>query len=748
MVAITTPQIHLLRDACFVDPKTGNQSCKVLLPDEFVHIQERRAAYDAAAGLPGLQVEVTGLWADSMRSGQVHYRWHGPNDTETFHMAVRIKNKAQVSADDLKAIVPELYTNLNHGEHPDDFEPIKMELERIDGNTAFFKKQLPLRQIGNFRITGRVVTQPNSNDQNNLGVQWAPEGQVIRFRPRAVEHESIAEQVVHVGLANSDGWNVSTFRDLMDPSFGKYNLWAIKAAGKNTIRLQPPFRHDPWDHRHPYDDLGSPYAATDFFSIDPRYSRDCWEQGLVGSWDKDAARKVANAEFWACVDKAHELGLKVILDIALNHTGHNVTFRDLFEDPSEGEKVMRNNFSQIAVNPEQLGVIAQRLENNPYGTAEELFPQMFAHKSWWAPGHENGASSVFDTIAGGNGEWADTKQLNHGTFNWGTVENHAPINDRVTDWMGRIVKYWVKPPASEPGAPKHPRGGVDGFRFDHSSNLGTRFWEKTMTEVQASVDKPILAILEDFNQADKLRPYADVMESGWYKDLVAKFKSSDVGGVLGIVDSPWFYETLRGGNHDEERVINLFEGDMMAAGRYLSMLDLLGGPSTTVMGDEFGEGKKVEFKHKGARPPVLGLAKVMQLSPANIDLQAAMFRAGTAKQSDPSLRTTLRERLYADGPEGNILGMARHADDPSVPGTLVLVNLANAHERTNKFWLDGVTRSRIDPNGWYQARDLMSKNAGANVWGEWKRGQDLLDHGVYAKLTPYQIQALKIERMA
>jgi hypothetical protein len=238
------------------------------------------------------------------------------------------------------------------------------------------------------------------------------------------------------------------------------------------------------------------------------------------------------------------------------------------------------------------------------------------------------------------------------------------------------------------------------------------------------------------------------MEAGWYRDLVNGFKTSDINGINTIVNSDYFVETLRGGNHDEERVINLFEGDIMAAGRYMCMLDLFGGWSTTVMGDEFGEGKKVEFKHKGGVPPVLVQARYNQLSSPSIGLQAAMARAGKARAEDPSLRTVLREPLAAASFEPNILAEARHADDRKVPGTMVFCNLANGHERSNKFWLDDETRSRIVPNAMYQARDLMSLNPGENVWGHWVKGSELLNDGIFVKLSPYQIQALKIERMS
>ncbi len=591
------------RTKLLLDPAAASS---VNLPqDEFEHVEARRADFQAAAGHGPVSAQITGIWSSSNKGGLPRMRWHGPGDAETFFMAVKIKSG------DRQTVVPELWTNLNHGANPSDFEAHPMQFVSQNGDTAVYKVSIPVQKQGEFRITGRIST---TGQVKNPNWQWAHDTGIddIRFRPHAVENENVSEQVVHVGLANAspDGSNVSTFRDLMDPTFGKYNIDAVKGAGKNTIRIQPPFRHDRWDQAHPYDSLGSPYAATDFFTIDPRYSRDAQQalaNGSVQSWDKDKLRTIANNEFWDFVKAAHASGMKVMLDIALNHTGHNTTVRDLFDDPVNGERVIRNNFDQIALDSSQTDAIRARMANNPNGTGEELFPEMFANKS-----HDpSGARSVYDMMGGGNGEWADTKQLNTGAFNWGGEIYDTQINRNVTDWHARILKFWAQPPASEVGAPKDGNG-VDGYRLDHSTNLPPEFWERSLTQAQAMVDKPLAIVQEDFNQQERLRVYGDAMESGWFHDVINNFKSGNADGIWGIVGSDYFYETLRGGNHDEERISELFEGNMMATGRYLAMLDLFGGLSTTVMGDEFGESKKLEFKHQGGVPSVLVQAEVQR----------------------------------------------------------------------------------------------------------------------------------------
>jgi hypothetical protein len=725
------------RNRVMVNPAAANE---VNLPvDEFQRVEARAAKFRNASDKVPAQAQIVGISSGFEKGGLPRMRWDGPNDTETFYMNVKVLNG------DRDSIVPEIWTNLTHGANPRDFEAFPMEFDSQNGDIATYKVTIPVKQQGNFRVTGRISTTGQADNPN---WQWAANNNIgdIRFRPRAVANENISEQVVHVGLANAnpDGSNISTFRDLMDPTFGKYNIAAIKAAGKNTIRLQPPFAADRWDRAHPYDTLGSPYAATDYFTIDSRYSKDAQEaiaSGAVDPSDKEALRNLANAEFWAFVKEAHKQGVQVVLDIALNHMGHNTTVRDLFDDPETGEQVRARNFSQIVINQEQADAVAQRLSQNPTDIGEQLFPEMFLNKN----GDPNGARSVIDAIGGGNGEWADTKALNVGMQNYGTVERSSDMTRSVSDWHTRILKFWAQPPSSEPGAPTE---GVDGFRLDHATNLSPYFYENSLTQLQAMLpeDKPPLVfITEDFNQGERLRLYGDAMESGWYRNVIAGFKRGNADDIWNVVGSDYFFETLRGGNHDEERISTLFEGNLMASGRYLAMLDLFGGVSTTVMGDEFGEGRKVEFKHIG---PVSTLAQARnhQLPAANIDLQQAMKRAGEAKNSDPSLMTSLRTRIYPDSNMPQLLGVARHADDRSVPGTLVIANLANNDRLTNKFWLDDETRSRIDPNAMYEVRDEMSPDQGRNLWPTLRRGQDLLDQGIFVDLMPYQIQALKIEK--
>jgi glycosidase len=116
---------------------------------------------------------------------------------------------------------------------------------------------------------------------------------------------------------------------MLDTNFGTYNLESLKSQGVNAIWIQSPFRADPWDKRPKEKSAGSPYAVTDYFSIDPRLSREAKE---IPAWDMDKQHEIANNAMKILINKAHDLGMKVFFCIAPNHIGHNYIFRDLVLD--------------------------------------------------------------------------------------------------------------------------------------------------------------------------------------------------------------------------------------------------------------------------------------------------------------------------------------------------------------------------------------------------------------------------------
>src|SRR4051812_29482536 len=137
--------------------------------DEFERIKALRANFDLAAGKPPAQANIVGLWAEHSRGSLPRFRWHGAGDTENFYMAVKI------NSGDREAVTPELWTNINHGANPSDFEAWPMELVSTNGDTATYRATVPIDRIGNFRVSGRIATNGKADAPN---WQWAHENGV------------------------------------------------------------------------------------------------------------------------------------------------------------------------------------------------------------------------------------------------------------------------------------------------------------------------------------------------------------------------------------------------------------------------------------------------------------------------------------------------------------------------------------------------------------------------------------------
>ena len=104
-----------------------------------------------------------------------------------------------------------------------------------------------------------------------------------------MKDESVRIYEAHVGMAQEFG-RVSTYMDFAD-----HNLERIKKAGYNTIQLMAIQEHSY------YASFG--YHVTNFFGISSR------------SGNPD--------EFKYLVNKAHSMGLRIIIDIVHSHSSTN-----------------------------------------------------------------------------------------------------------------------------------------------------------------------------------------------------------------------------------------------------------------------------------------------------------------------------------------------------------------------------------------------------------------------------------------
>jgi glycosidase len=168
--------------------------------------------------------------------------------------------------------------------------------------------------------------------------------------------------------------------------------------------------------------LGSYYASSDYLSVNPEY----------GTME----------DFQSLVDKIHELGMYVILDIAINHTGWGHPWVKAHPD-----YYMRINPDSIPWNP-----VWMKEHPGYYKQLKKLKMTYPIHPT------------EFD--------WWDTAELN--------FDNTGLRNEFI-----KIFTYWLK------------EFDVDGYRCDHAGGVPLDFWEQLRPELDKV--KPVFMLAEADN---------------------------------------------------------------------------------------------------------------------------------------------------------------------------------------------------------------------------------------------------------
>lgn len=624
-----------------------------------------------------------------------------------------------------------------------------------DNYQRAFEVTLAPAVVGTFVVTGYAVigglqhwaqdhaAADPARDAYNLNNRL-----VLRVSSPEVDGLLVRQVPLDKANARSDSTDISTIDDMLEEGEGFYSLTLLADQGVNCVWVQVPYRLDVWDKNPAIDDAGSDYASTDWFSIDPELSR---EARLVPAWDLDKQRELANAVMRRFVDRAHELGMLVLFEIAPNHVGHNFIFRDSFEHPDDLD-VRRRDYSQVAISQGQLDEVNARLASNDYSETlkhymEYMLPQMYAAKYPDGTYNPYGATSVFDAYSPDwYGIWADTKHLNHG----GHAGQHiwyprTEQNFHVLAYIGRVMR-WA---ATELGA--------DGFRIDHTLGMPYYFFEQTLPWVEMQVrEKPgagghMILVHEDHDRKDYSARVGDIIQSTGYKALLQAVTYQNVEEVWNFYGNPNLINEFFGtGNHDEMRGSLFFAGNLLAYGNAVLTILLMGGATTMLAGDEYAEGQQLRFKAKGGIPTLWQL-RLRQLPQDNVTLAYWIGRAGKLKTTHPALRGTQRERLSLSdgGPADHLLACARFSGTVAGVPLLIFNNLDRSNWLTATFDVGANVRAwlRAAPAASYQIRDLLGLDPDRPLWRLPQHGQQLLGEGIHIGLQPYQIQVLELARL-
>ncbi|WP_343044661.1 alpha-amylase family glycosyl hydrolase [Saccharibacillus qingshengii] len=286
------------------------------------------------------------------------------------------------------------------------------------------------------------------------------------------------------------------------------------------------------------------YDVTDYDRVNPDYGTEADLQRLV--------------------DEAHKRGIKVIMDLVVNHTGSGHPW---FKDSASGPGA--------------------------------------AHRDWYVWAEDAGIEPSGQSAAGSGSPW-HAKNGSHymGTF-WGEMPDLNFDNPEVRAEMIRIGRRWLDL-------------GLDGFRLDAAKHIyedrtedrgpettkkNVQWWQEFRSALQAS--NPDVYLVGEIweNSPAAVAPYLDnAFDSGFNfglaEGLVGAAKSGHAGSAFSrLPDYYRLFGEASGGqfvdagfltNHDQDRVMTQLGGRLDAMKTAAAMLLTLPGNPFIYYGEEIG----------------------------------------------------------------------------------------------------------------------------------------------------------------
>ena len=340
---------------------------------------------------------------------------------------------------------------------------------------------------------------------------------------------------------------------------------------------------------------GSPYAIKDYFDVCPNYAQ-------------DPANRLP--EFKALLDRTHDSGLKVLIDLVANHVARSYysTVRPDLNFGAGDDKTKfcdpGNNFYYLTPDssgpPLRLPTVKDGVPVSPTcKVAGMRCDGLFEGEMEFGRVTGNNVASWTPAIH----DWYETVKLNYG-WDFTTQRRAWPASETpdlpVPDtWnkMDRIIEYWQSM-------------GVDGFRCDMAHMVPVEFWAWVIARARAR-KREVCFIGEVYDNDPAKIPgtgennvLLDLLNAGFdavyddpaYKILKAIYDGPAWANDLDAVatNDVIFHGSLRyAENHDEVRLAAKGNwGDIgMEAGRAVSAIlyGLSRGPVMLYNGQEVGE---------------------------------------------------------------------------------------------------------------------------------------------------------------
>jgi neopullulanase len=223
----------------------------------------------------------------------------------------------------------------------------------------------------------------------------------------------------------------------------------IQGLGATAVWFAPVFKNKPVQGPKGDESAGyHGYWITDFTQVDPHFG--------------------TNAEFKAFIDAAHARGMKVYMDIVVNHTADVIQYRETSKDGYPYHSNANYPFSRkggIGGAPINAG-FGDDSDSSAANWARLIDPS-FAYTPYVPKGEETTKVPAWlnDPIYyhnRGNTDWVG-ESAQYGDFVG--LDDLATENPRVVSGFIDIFGSWID------------RFGVDGFRIDTAKHVNPEFWQ-------------------------------------------------------------------------------------------------------------------------------------------------------------------------------------------------------------------------------------------------------------------------------
>lgn len=657
----------------------------------------------------------------------------------------------------------EVFTNLNRRDHVKPFEPLAesgnassywMNLPMVfsgrKGDNFVFQTAIQLQKCGAYRLTTRFrlsgsrefwwhndfrPTPDADMKQRDCAVVVSP---AKAASLRIYEANALSVEALHGG----DFQNRSTLEDFLPGNdyddFNPFDLeYIVRTLGFNTLWLMPIFPNTRWrwnmeENRWAENDRpGSPYAARDYFSVNPWLSRSCSARESMGLFRK-------------LVEQAENIGLDVFLDVAFNHAGRDVVFGEGGVKaglcrPGESSAWIRDvrpSFCTRGSEQGFCGVVPHYRERATDSFSCALYaPADRLDEHVWDDANVDWFFGDYSALGPKPWKFHDPR---------GSAEDERDLfytdlsRDRETleiwRFFAHIIPFWLEKTGNK----------LAGIRADFAQGLPNRLWEFIVnTTRNKRWDFVFLAEVLDPDKVQyRLNRVFDVVgtvDHGLYRsegvtmgELVSSLERES--GVFG--DSALFMHN--GTSHDEEGGSDRWG----MVGRYAVAAAMFGVPMV-FMGQPLGVSGKLPFRDKFA-----DMYEVWTSPDAERGAVAKLYRRiNRARQSSPELTGPNRRflPLMTGGFHHRIFSVARWVSEGTLDSVvLVFVNLNTRGCENGVFRFPG----ELCLSGFYKALNLVSDHPGANFWSAPRSAKEIYRDGVCVQFTfPNEIQFLRLQKV-